>query len=163
MQASKDICLGRLTRLLPLSLLRKSKSHNAPQGRALLGTALHSHGKDRSAPTSYHKDSGTAWNLWGMTAWVGARGLCLPQVWHPDVQMRAHFPIMGLPCKVSYFLCTYTGQTAFVTSSGGCCWVWVTLGIRLSSDMFQHEQDWILEGLGVLKILADGTFSVRTK
>lgn len=90
-------------------------------------------------------------------------GFCLPQVWHPHVQMRGHFPIMCLPCKVSYFFCIYRGQTAFVTSLGGCCWVWITLGIRLSLDMFQHEQKWILEGLGVLKISADGTFTVRRK
>jgi len=29
--------------------------------------------------------------------------------------------------------------------------------------MFQHEWNWILEGLGVLKISADGTFTVRRK
>lgn len=157
----KAICLGRLTQLLPLSLLRKSKSHNAPQGSVLLGTALHSPTErvDLPLPTAIRL-LGTAgapitvdWSPSGMTACVGAKGVHRSQAWHPRVQMCGYFLICScLTRSIIFCILSYGDQAAFLTS-GRCRWVWIW-ALAYPQEMFQCKLNQILEGLSVQKTSA---------
>ena len=129
----KAICLGRLTQLLPLSLLRKSESHNAPLGSVLLGTALRSHGEGGFAPTNCHKtirhstSTGSCWlepvrrdstRESGGSVPVSSLASTCADVWI--------LPKKYLPRKsIIFCILSYGGRAAFVISFGRCCWVWI--------------------------------------
>lgn len=143
-----------------MSLLRKSKSHNAPQGSVLLGTALLSHGERGCAPTNCcrtvrHSMStnnrrlepvrqGSTCGSGGILPVLSLASICA-DVWI--------LPNMYLPRKVSYFLYIE------LQGSGSRCHIfWVLIwASAYPHEMFQCKLNLILEGLHIQKTSAGDT------